>query len=397
MKLSHRVATVTRMSRTMLMIILVASTLLARRATAGPHDDARDWPQPVLRAGLTDPQIAASIASHAKQLADAGHFSGVFLVAKAGKIVTSGAHGLADIAARRPNTLDTQFNLGSIGKLFTRIAIARLAEAGKLNLDDTVRRHLPQLAIAGADKITIGQLLDHRSGLGDIFGPRYDAAPPSRLRELADFVPLFADQPLAFEPGTSQRYSNAGYIVLGLLIERVTGEPYRDHVARHLFAPAGMTSTGLWALDERTDRRAIGYTQRGKAGPLPARVPATDRLPGRPSSAGGVFATAGDLLRFWDALVAGKLLSPRWTRWALTGSFDDAGSGPRAAGFGGGAPGINAAMEIAGEWTVIALANLDPPSASAVARGARDIIRGRREPEGKGKRILRQGPGPGAP
>jgi CubicO group peptidase (beta-lactamase class C family) len=227
--------------------------------------------------------------------------------------------------------------------------------------------------------------------MGDIFGPRYEAAPPSRLRELDDFVPLFADQPLAFEPGTSQRYSNAGYVALGLVIERLTGEKYRDCVARHVFAPAGMTGTGLWALDEPLPARATGYTRHGKDGELAAPVPNTDSLPGRPSSAGGAFSTAGDLLRFWQALLADKLLSPRWTSWMVNDSFDDPRRA-RAIGVGGGAPGVNAAIEIAGEWTVIALANLDPPSAGAMARGAMDIIRGRSEPEGPRRRV-RGGPG----
>jgi D-alanyl-D-alanine carboxypeptidase len=371
--------------RTALLIVGLASIAIGPRAVVGqPHagpaaaaDLTRDWPKPELRAGLSDAQIAASIAAYAKQLHDARHFSGVVLAARAGKIVVSGAYGLANIAANTPNTLDTRFNIGSLNKLFTRVAIAQLAEAGRLSLDDTLRTHLPQLPVPGADRISIRQLLEHRSGMGDIFGPRYDAAPPSRLRELDDFVPLFADQPLAFEPGSSERYSNAGYVTLGLIVERLTGEKYRDYVSRHIFAPAHMASTGLWALDERVPERATGYTRHGKDRELDELVPNTDRLPGRPSSAGGAFATAGDLLRFWDAVLAGKLLSARWTNWVVNGSFDDAGRTP-ALGLGGGAPGVNASIEINGAWTVIALANLDPPSAMAVTRGAMQIIRAQR-------------------
>jgi D-alanyl-D-alanine carboxypeptidase len=382
------------LQRTSFLIALLSMVFVQRRvAIGGPHapDGANDWPKPELRAGLSDVEIAASITAYANKLHDAGHFSGVVLAAKAGKVVAAHAVGRADVAAGVPNTIDTRFNIGSINKVFTKVAIAQLAQAGKLALDDTVRTHLPKLALAGADKITIRQLLEHRSGMGDIFGPRYQAAPPARLRELDDFAALFVDQPLAFEPGTQERYSNAGYVTLGLIIERLSGEKYRDYVARHIFAPAGMTGTGLWALDEKMPARATGYTRHGKDGELHAPVPNTDSLPGRPSSAGGAFATAGDLLRFWQALLADKLLSTKWTSWMINRSFDDARRAPMI-GVAGGAPGVNAAVELAGAWTVIALANLDPPSANAMARGAMDIIRGERRPDEPGRVIRRRGP-----
>lgn len=237
------------------------------------------------------------------------------------------------------------------------------------------------MALTGAGKITIRQLLEHRSGLGDIFGARYEAAPPSRLRELADFLPLLADQPLAFEPGAQERYSNAGYVTLGLILEKITGEKYRDYVAKRIFAPVRMTSTGLPAVDDRVPVRATGYTLHGDDHELTERIPNTKTLPGRPSSAGGAYATAGDLLRFYDALLADRLLSNKWTSWMLNDSFDDARRSPEI-GVAGGAPGLNAAIEISGGWTVIAMANFDPPSAGAVARGAMDIIRGHRQAEG---------------
>lgn len=390
--------------RTALLIAVVASLIGHGRAAGqpggAPHrtpdaapDPTRDWPKPELRPGLSDAQIGAAIADHARKLHDAKHFSGVVLAAKAGKVVVSRAVGLADVAAKTPNTPDTRFNIGSLNKLFTKLAIAQLAEAGKLSLDDTLHARLPDLAVPSADKITIRQLVDHRSGMGDIFGPKYDAAPPARLRELADFIPLFAGEPLGFEPGSSERYSNAGYVVLGLIIERITGQKYRDYVAGHVFAPAGMASTGLWALDERVPARATGYTRHGKDRELDEPVANTDRLPGRPSSAGGAFSTAGDLLRFYDALLADKLASPRWTSWMLNGSFDDASRTP-AIGVAGGAPGINASVEMAGGWTVIAMANLDPPSARAVTRGAMDIIRGHAEADPPDGPVIRRRPAP---
>lgn len=332
-----------------------------------------------------DADVAAAILDRIKQLTDSGQFSGVIVVTRAGKPVAAKAYGLADLDAKTPNTLDTIFNIGSITKEFTKVAIAQLAQAGKLSLDDTVAKHLPGTTITAADRITIRQLVEHRSGLGDIFGAKYDAAPPARLRELADFVPLFAGEPLAFEPGTSERYSNAGYVTLGLIIERVTGEKYRDYVTKHVFAPAGMTQSGWWAVDEHVPNRAIGYTLHDSA----KLTPNTKSLPGRPSSAGGSFSTAADLARFYDALLADKLLSPKWTNWIVNRSFDDARREP-SIGVAGGAHGVNAAVELDGAWKVIAVANLDPPAAMAAARAAIEIATGR--PRGAGPMIRKLSP-----
>jgi CubicO group peptidase (beta-lactamase class C family) len=359
-------------------------------AGGDPEDSHEAWPEPELRAGLSEAQIGASIAAYAQQLSDAGHFSGVVLAAHDGKLIVTHAYGLANVAANTPNTIETKFNIGSLGKLFTTVAILQLAQAGKLSLDDTVHKHLPELPLTDADQISIRQLLDHRSGLGDFFGPRFEAAPPSRLRELGDFVPLFVDQPLAFSPGSSQRYSNAGFLVLGLLVERLSGEKYRDYVARHICAPAKMTSTGYWAVDEQVPDRATGYTRHGKGQTPGARIPNTELLSGRPESAGGAFATAADLLRFWNAVLADQLLSPPWTNWMLNRRFD-VDRRPAGIGFGGAYDGVNAFLGMTAGWTVIALANLDPPSAQAVTHGAIEIIHGHRDappPGGPGIRRL---------
>jgi hypothetical protein len=130
-------------------------------------------------------------------------------------------------------------------------------------------------------------------------------------------------------------------------------------VSKNIFTPAGMTRSGFFSVDEAAADRATGYTTRGEGG---ARLPNTKTLPGRPSSAGGVFSTAGDLLRFYEALASGKLLR-------------EAGGAADVA-IAGGAPGVNAAVQREKGWTVIAIANLDPPAATTLARGAMDLIRG---------------------
>lgn len=363
----------------LLLILLSALTASAQqrrvRGGGGNADVTKDWPKPELRKGLTDAQAAEAISAYAQKLSEAGHFSGVVLAVKDGKPLVSRAYGYADLATKTPNTMDTKFNIGSINKIFTNAAIAQLAQAGKLSLDDTVRKHLPDFPLAAADKITINQLLDHKSGMGDIFGPKYYAAPPSKLRELKDFVPLFADEPLSFEPGTSQRYSNAGYVTLGLIIERLTGQKYRNYIQKNVFDPAKLKNTGFWAVDATVSKRANGYTLRGPGGPLPERTINTSSLPGIPSSAGGAYSTAADLVTFFDALAAGKLLSPKWTSWMFRAP-EGASLARPSMGVAGGAPGVNAMVEMGDGWTLVTLANYDPPSASFLAMRAREIISG---------------------
>src|SRR5436190_1797807 len=174
----------------------------------------------LLAATTPDQDVAAKLTAAVDRAAAQDQFSGVVLLAKDGKPILTKAWGYADAARTARNREETKFNLGSINKIFTQVAIAQLAAAGKLSLDDTVRKHLPDYPSPAADKITIAQLVEHKSGLGDFFGPEFMKSPGS-LRKVADYLPLFANKPLEFEPGTSQRYSNAGYIVLGLIIERL--------------------------------------------------------------------------------------------------------------------------------------------------------------------------------
>jgi len=320
-------------------------------------------------------------------------FSGVVLVAKDGAPLLSRAWGMADPAKGIANRPDTKFNLGSINKIFTTVAIGQLAAAGKLSLSDTISKHLPDLNVPSADKITIEQLLQHKSGLGDIFGPKFMESHAS-LRKLTDYVPLFAGKPLEFEPETSQRYSNAGFVVLGLIIEKLSGQNYYDYVRDHITKPAGMTDTASYAIDEDMPNRAIGQTKRGPEGPLAARQSNSNTLPARGSSAGGGYSTAADMLRFSQALLADKLLPKRWTDWVFGGKLDVPGQ--RNIGVAGGSPGVNAVLEIAPPYTVVVMSNFDPPSAEEVSREARKALglggaerMKRRGPEGPGEVMIR--------
>ncbi len=312
--------------------------------------------------------FAERLAGRVQELASAGEFSGVVLVAKQGRVVAEVAAGLAERRFAVPVTTDTRFNVGSITKDFTRLAIRQLAAAGKLGLDDPLVKHLPDYPDADiARRVTLRQLLDMQSGLGDFFGERYQATPKDQLRELSDYLPLFAGRPLLFEPGSSRRYSNAGYVALGLVIERLTGRSYRDVVESAIFAPAGMPSAGFFAPDDVEPRVATGYTRAGwGTGEAPHGPWLTNvySLPGRGSSAGGSYATARDLLAFDRALA--------------TGVFAAAGipGGSGGQGIAGGAPGLNAALESDWDlgWTIVVLANLDPPSAEKLAREIREQL-----------------------
>jgi len=320
-------------------------------------------------------------------------FSGVVLVAKDGTPLLSRAWGMADPAKGIANRPDTKFNLGSINKIFTHVAIGQLAAAGKLSLSDTIAKYLPDLNVPSADKITIEQLLQHRSGLGDIFGPKFMESHGS-LRKLSDYVPLFAGAPLSFEPGSDQKYSNAGFVILVLIIEKVSGQSYYDYIRDHITKPAGMTDTASYAVDDNVPNRAVGLTKRGPDGPLDKRQNNINTLPARGSSAGGGYSTAADMLRFSQALLADKLLPKRWTDWLFNGKLD--APGPRNIGIAGGAPGINAVLEIAPPYTVVVMSNFDPPAAMEVGTEVRKLLgvgggerRERRGADGPGEVLIR--------
>ena len=327
----------------------------------------------------SDAAAAAEAGAYLRKLAEAGDFSGVALIAKDGKPFFFEAYGLANRDFGVPNRKDTKFNLGSINKVFTQVAIAQLVAQGKLTLSDTIRKHIPDYPSPAADQITIKELLTMSSGLGDIFGARYDATPKSHLRELSDYLPLFVDEPLLFEPGTQRRYSNAGYIVLGLIVENASGQRYHDYVREHVFGPAGMKDTDAYPQDAVVPNRAVGYTheEKGDRANAPSGPPHVNvyALPARSSSAGGGYSTAADLLAFDEAMRHDKLLPAVWTDWFFTDKSRPPATTPLpkrqgGGGFAGGTAGVNAVIEsdLDTGYTVVVLSNLDPPSAEKVAK-----------------------------
>jgi D-alanyl-D-alanine carboxypeptidase len=173
-----------------------------------------------------------------------GSFSGTVLIARGGKPLLKKAYGLANRSFQVPNETDTKFNLGSMNKMFTGVAVLQLVEKGKLSLQDKIIRHVPDYPNRDiAENVTIHQLLTHTAGLGHYWTDEFNRTSKDRFKKVEDYIPLFADQPLLFEPGTQYSYSNAGYIVLGLIIERVTGEDYFDYIVKNIYEPAGMINT----------------------------------------------------------------------------------------------------------------------------------------------------------
>src|SRR5580765_5451585 len=316
-------------------------------------------------------EAIAAWSARLDSLTRAGAFSGAVLAMRADSELVRASYGLASRETRAPNRADTKFNLGSINKVFTMTAIAQLVDAGKIDLDATIDRYLPDYPKAAASKITVRQLLEHRGGTGDIFGEAYDRADRSKLRKVSDWLPLFRDRPLKFEPGTRQEYSNAGYVLLGAIVERVSGEDYYDYIRRHVYGPLGMKQTDSYANDENVPNLANGYTRRapggagatGAAGAENGWRDNRDSRPMRGSPAGGGYSTLDDLLAFTRAVRSGKLVSAQHAK-----DFPSLAPGAEpGVMFGGGAPGINAAIALEGPYTIIALANLDPPAAEQAA------------------------------
>jgi CubicO group peptidase (beta-lactamase class C family) len=332
------------------------------------HDEEDNTP-----ATLTELQVLALIESRLNELVSADEFSGAVLLAKGDKPIFQKAYGLASKEYNVPNRIDTKFNLGSINKIFTQVAVGQLVAQGKLTLDDKLGRYLPEYPNRGAaDRVTIRQLLDMSSGIGDFFGPQFDAMSKSKLRTIKDFLPLFASQPLAFEPGTNHQYSNGAYVVLGAIIEKVSGQDYYEYVHEHVFKPAGMQNAEWYEGDKPTPNMAGGYTSEGGG----SRRNNMYTRPARGSSAGGGYATAEDLLKFSIALQTGKLQLPNFRESTATGKQGSPGTKPKSfsgLGIAGGANGINAVLEVnsASGYTLVVMSNYDPPSAERVARQIR--------------------------
>ena len=328
---------------------------------------------------MAEPEAITALRTYLEQATGADKFSGTALIAHNGKAVFEQPYGLADRAKRVPNQINTQFRIGSMNKMFTAVAILQLVQSGKMKLTDPLAKFLPDYANKDlASNVTIHHLLTHTGGTGDFFGPEFDAH-RLELKTLNDYVKLYEKRPLQFEPGSKWEYSNFGFLLLGVVVEKVSGQSYYDYVREHVFKPAGMSSTDSLPESESVALRSIGYMKENPDSPW---TPNTDTLPFRGTSAGGGYSTVGDLMRFAVALENNKLLDAEHTKLLLTGKVDRPGGGKYAYGFGdeetngvhcyghsGGAPGMNGELTFCPQtgYIIAILANMDPPAATRAA------------------------------
>jgi CubicO group peptidase (beta-lactamase class C family) len=293
--------------------------------------------------------------------------------------VFAAAYGDADRETHVANTVDTRFRIGSMNKMFTATAIMQLVQAGKIKLEDPFGKYIadyPNKSVA--DTVSIHQLLTHTGGTGDFLGPDY-LAHQKELKDLKDTIALFGAREAAFRPGSQFEYSNFGYIILGRVIETVSGKPYDDYVHENIFVPAEMTATDSGPAGDAAAGISVGYTMDGGGGLHSNTATVADR--GTP--AGGGTSTVADLIKFADALASHKFLDAETTATMTTGKVEMGGSNAlygygfgditegsvRHFGHNGGAPGMNGDLSIfpRSGYQVAVLANMDPPSANRLA------------------------------
>jgi Beta-lactamase class C and other penicillin binding proteins len=348
-----------------------------------PRADSLTWPT----TKLSEAALVAAVDRNVRELARLGAFSGTVRIGKNGRTVMAKGYGWANQDDSIANGSDTRFMTASMGKMYTAVAIGQLIEAGRLHLDDTLGKVLPDYPNADrARRITIRQLLGHRAGLGDIWShPAFRGRSWTSNRDLAAGI---ATGPLQFDPGTRWSYSNEGYIVLGAVIEAVTGQTYESYVHDHVWIPAGMTETAIAGTDVVVPHRAVGY-QAGSddvlhVEPLQPNWSFLGKT-SKAAGAGGEYSSSGDLVRFAEALRTDKLLSRamRDTLWAGGSALPWDAAASYALGFerktvsgrtmighgGGGAAGIDNLMRFFPNegWTVVVLSNIDPPAANDLA------------------------------
>jgi CubicO group peptidase (beta-lactamase class C family) len=306
-------------------------------------------------------------------------FSGCVLVAKDGEVLYAKAFGEANKDHHVPNTLQTKFNIGSIGKTFTGVAIMQLAERGLLDVEDPVSKHLPDFPFG--DRITIHHLLTHTSGTFNYFAHPEFASRMFRIRSVRDALPLIYEQELLFDtPGEQFSYSNSGIVILGAVIEAVTGQEYPDYIRENILIPAGMWDTGINYWDQVVENRASGYIKR-LSGEFTINI---FTVP--PANAdGGIETTVEDMLRFDQALYGEELVGKESKDKMFSPFLSDYGycwriterHGGKVVGHGGGAPGISADFQrfIDDGCTLVVLSNYDR-AASPVSRAVEAVMYG---------------------
>ena len=345
---------------------------------------------------VTEAEATEELGAYLDKLAGVDAFSGVVLLAKDGKPLLLKAYGQASKDYAVPNRADTKFNLGSMNKMFTAVAIAQLVEKGKLSFDDPLAKFVPDFpSKEAAEKIRIRHLLTHTSGLGSYFNKKFEESSRARFRTVDDMMELAKDEKPEFQPGEKWSYSNTGFLVLGKVIEKVTGQDYYAYVRENVYKPAGMTGTDCFELDRVNSNLAVGYQKSFDKNGRPEWKNNLFEHVIRGGPAGGGYSTAEDLLRFDRALRGGKLVGPEMSRTLLSAKPElnspEYGFGfqvdkeANAAGHGGGFPGISSNLDMfltdgdGPQYTAVILSNYGgaaPPVQSRVRELVAAVRRG---------------------
>jgi len=324
----------------------------------------------------TDAQrIISQTDALVKQYQELDIFSGVVLIAENGHPFYLKAFGLADRENGKANTVRTRFNIGSMNKSFTNLLIYKLLESNQLKPNDKLGKFLSGFPEKAAQNITIEHLLTHQSGYGDYFQPGFFDSPPE-TRTIDGIVERARTIPLLFEPGTEQEYSNTGYILLGAIIEKVTGKSYYENVKEHITKPLQLNETFI-ENTHMVKNRAIGYLKSVK-GELEDNL----RFHEQAKPDGGFYATAADILKFYqnyyysDSLVSETVRGA--DRFFQAAKELQKSGGDKAFGNAGGFNGANTVLyEMPGLRTsIVVFANMDEPVAEQLGQGILAIIRG---------------------
>lgn len=246
--------------------------------------------------------VGAQISQYMTAVVKAYHFMGAILVARDGKVLIARGYGMANLQHHVPNTTSTEFRVASLTKAFTAMAILQLQAKGELNIEDKACKYVPSCP-RDWHNITIYDLLTHTSGIPDFTSfsnyRRFETRPTTPAGLLADFE----NKPLDFKPGTRYKYSSSGYVVLGYIIQRVSGESYQKFLKKNIFDPLGMEDSGYDSSHPIGYKHAKGYVYSHGKYRAARYINMTV-----PYSAGALYSTVGDLYTWDRALEAGKLL-----------------------------------------------------------------------------------------
>ncbi|WP_186802561.1 serine hydrolase domain-containing protein [Lacrimispora celerecrescens] len=256
-------------------------------------------------------------------------FRGCVLIQIGNETVFQKSFGYADLPNKIPNENDTKFATASAGKVFVAVGILQLIERGLLNFDDEIGNifnfHLKDID----GTITIEELLTHTSGIPDYFdeGVMSDYEelwrdfPNYKIRSNKDLLPLFIDKPMMYPRGSRFQYNNTGFVVLAMIIEKITGSVFDEYLRENVFAPCGMVSTGYYELDRLPAKCAVNYIYNEKGDDYRTNIFSVDA---KGTGAGGAFTTVNDISLFWEHLISGQLLSPEMAAAMMANHSGDA-------------------------------------------------------------------------